>query len=62
MNGHTGPKSEVKQKFYLLGAKEWIALTRKFDDRKWPQDNNFEFFHVEIFYGISLPETAHFFL
>ena len=35
---------------------------RKFVDRKWPKVGHCEFDQVEIFHGISLPETAHFIL
>ena len=41
----------------------WVnPLARKFVDQNSPQVGYFEFDQVEIFHGISLPETAHFVL
>ena len=48
--------------WYTFWSNTWIALTEKLVHCKWPQVGHFEFDQVEIFHGISLHETAHFFL
>ena len=45
----------------MVAGRRVDCVSRKICDRKWAQVGHYVFDQVEIFHGMSLPETAHLF-